>query len=54
MQFNFQVEIIEYLNYITSTEVDINANCTTVLIFKFFKYTNDKDLSKTERVSIYN
>ena len=49
LQFNFQVELIDYLNFISASEVDPNSSCSTVLVFKFFKFTNSDDLSKTER-----
>lgn len=48
LQFNFQVELIDFLNYLSS-EVNENITTTTILTLKFFKYTNMNDVSKTER-----
>lgn len=51
LQFNFQVSIIDFLNFISSTEFDQSLSCSTFVVFKFFKYIDDNDQSKTERVS---
>lgn len=52
LQFNFQVDFLDFLNYLNeepNLSSDINESSTIILTFKFFKYVNSNDFSKTER-----
>lgn len=56
MQYNCQIELIEFLNFLTNeaysendhNNVD-NDSSTVIVTLKFFKYTASSDISNTER-----
>ena len=47
IQFAFQANIVDFLNYL-SGGVD-EKNCNTVVVFKFFKFSTENDISQIQR-----